>query len=74
MIKEIEYQLTLGADSLAEEDRFLLECNFDDLATTAGECQEYWLIAIRAAREVSRLRAESNEGWQYRPRKRQQLA
>ena len=53
LIKEIEYQLTLGADSLAEEDRFLLECNFDDLATTAGESQGYWLLAIRAAREAS---------------------
>jgi hypothetical protein len=71
LIKEIEYQLTLGADYLAEEDRFLLECNFDDLAMTAGECQEYWLLAIRAAREASCLSAEANKGRQYRPRKRQ---
>jgi hypothetical protein len=71
LIKEIEYQLTLGADSLAEEDRFLLECNFDDLAMTVGEFQEYWLLAIRAAREASCLRAEANEGKQYRPRQRQ---
>jgi hypothetical protein len=72
LIKEIEYQLTLGTDSLAGEDRFLFECNFDNLATTAGEFQEYWLLAIRAAREVSRLRAEANEKQQHRPRKRQQ--
>jgi hypothetical protein len=74
LIKEIEYQLTLGVDSLAEEDRFFLECNFNDLATTAAEFQEYWLLAIRAAREASRLRAEANEGQQYRPRQWQQRA
>jgi hypothetical protein len=71
LIKEIEYQLTLGVDSLAGEDRFLLECNFDNLATTAGEFQEYWLLAIRAAREASRLHAEANERQQHRPRKGQ---
>jgi hypothetical protein len=53
LIKEIKHQLTLGTDSLAEEDRVLLECNFDDLATTTGKFQEYWLLAIRAAREAS---------------------
>jgi hypothetical protein len=68
-IKEIEYQLTLGADSLAGEDRFLLESNFNNLATMVGEFQEYWLLAIRAAREASRLRAEANERQQHRLRK-----
>ncbi len=69
MIKEIKYQLTLGTDSLAGEDRFLLECNFDNLATTVGEFQEYWLLAIRAAREASCLRVEANERQQHRPKK-----
>jgi hypothetical protein len=55
LMKEIEYQLTLGPNTLAEEDRFLLECNFDDLMTTIGEHQKYWLLAIKAAREASRL-------------------
>ena len=40
-----------------EEDRFLLECNFDELATTNGEQQEYWILAIQAAREACRLHA-----------------
>jgi hypothetical protein len=53
MIKEIEYQLDLGEESLTEEDRFLLKCNFNDLSTTAGESQGYLLLAIRAAREAS---------------------
>jgi hypothetical protein len=57
MLKEIEHQLALGDEGLAEEDKFLLECNFDELVTTNGEQQEYWILAIQAAREVCRLRA-----------------
>ena len=43
-------------------------------ATISGESQEYWLLAIRAAREESRLRATVNDEQQSRPRKRQQRA
>jgi hypothetical protein len=57
LMKEIAYQLELGAEGLAEDDRFLLECNFDELTTTNGEQQEYWILAIQAAREACRLRA-----------------
>jgi hypothetical protein len=59
MMKEIEHQLELGGEGLAEEDKFLLECNFDELATTNGEQQEYWILAIQAAREACRLRANT---------------
>ncbi len=55
LMKEIEHQLELGEEGLAEEDKFLLECNFDELATTNGEQQEYWILAIQAAREACRL-------------------
>jgi hypothetical protein len=55
LLKEIEHQLALGSKSLDEEDRFLLECNFDDLTTTTGEHREYQLLAIQAAREASRI-------------------
>jgi hypothetical protein len=67
LMKEIEHQLDLGeedhlhidvvgtAEGLAEEDMFQLECNFDELATTNGEQQEYWILAIQAAREACRL-------------------
>jgi hypothetical protein len=58
LLKEIDCQLTLGLEGLAEEDRFLLECNFDNLITTTGEHQEYWLLTIQAAREVSRIRTK----------------
>jgi hypothetical protein len=74
LMKEIEYQLTLGTDFLGEEDRFLLECNFDNLATMAGEFQEYWLLAIRAAREASRLRTDADKGHWYRPQQCQRWA
>jgi hypothetical protein len=41
LLKEINRQLTLNPEGLAEEDRFLLECNFGNLTTTTGEHQEY---------------------------------
>ena len=53
LLKEIKHQLTIGLEGLDKEDCFLLECNFDKLATTTGEHQEYWLLAIQAAREAS---------------------
>ena len=65
LLKEIEHQLTLGPKSLAEEDRFLLECNFDELKTASGENQEYCLLAIQAAREWSRLCAEAEATQQH---------
>jgi hypothetical protein len=72
LLKEVKDQLNIGPDGLDEQDRFLLECNFDDLATTAGVHQDYWLLAIQAAREASRICLEqvnteqqrnNNEGW-----------
>ena len=55
LMREISHQLVLGAEELAEEDRFLLECNFDKLLSTNREHQEYWLLAIQAARGACRL-------------------
>ena len=62
LLKEIEHQLVLGDKGLMEEDRFLLECNFDELTMTNGEQQEYWILAIQAAREACRLRARHGRG------------
>jgi hypothetical protein len=64
LMKEIKLQLSLGPEGLAEEDRFLLECNFDDLTTSTGEHQEYWLLAIQAAREVSCICTETTAAQQ----------
>ena len=74
LLKEIEHQLSLGPDGLDEQDRFLLECNFADLATSLGENQEYWLLAIIAAREASRLCSKARNDSHSRPRKQQRRA
>jgi hypothetical protein len=66
LLREIEHQFTLGPDSLAEEDRFLLECNFNNLTASTGEQQEYWLLAIHAAQEASRIHAEAGATHQSR--------
>ena len=55
MLKEIVHQLVLGDKGLEKEDKFLLECNFYELATTNGEHQAYWILSIQAAREACRL-------------------
>jgi hypothetical protein len=64
LMKEIEYQLGLGEEGLVEDDKFLLECNFDELATTNGEHQEYWILGIQAVREVCRLCATARDSSQ----------
>ena len=49
-------------EQLSEEDRYLLEIDLDDLATTSGEKHEYWLLAIQAARRAKRIRDQMAEG------------
>ncbi len=43
-------------DGLLEEDQYLEEVNLEDLESTSGERQEYWLVAMRAAREAGLIR------------------
>ncbi len=74
LLKEIKHQLSLGPDDLAIEDQFLLECNFDDITSTSGVAQGYWLLGIQAAREAARIRRKRWEEAQIRPRKRQRRA
>jgi hypothetical protein len=50
LLEEIANQLSMEAENPMEDDKYLLKCNFSDLATTNGEQQEYWLLAIKAAR------------------------
>ena len=52
----IEDQLELGEEGLEEENKYLLEINLDDLTTTSGETQTYWLLAIQVARDARVLR------------------
>jgi hypothetical protein len=63
-MKEIEYQLELGEEGLAEDDKFLLGCIFDELATTNSKHQEYWILGIQAAREVCCLCATARDSSQ----------
>jgi hypothetical protein len=52
---KIEHQLELGATGLLQEDKYLMEINLEDMESTSGECQEYWLLAITATREAKIL-------------------
>jgi hypothetical protein len=45
LLKEIEHQLVLGLDGLTDEDKFLLECNFDELVSLNSKHQEYLLAS-----------------------------
>ena len=55
---EIEKQQELGEDGLLDNDKYLMEINLNDLETTSGEKEEYWLLAIRSARKACALRTQ----------------
>ena len=44
--REIEAQIELGGAGLDDQDRYMLQINLEDLETSTGEYQYYWLIAI----------------------------
>jgi hypothetical protein len=53
----------LGPQGLQEEDQYLAEVILEDLEGLSGERQEYWLIAIQAARKAGQLAQElANKG------------
>ena len=60
---EIAAQMELGVEDLEEEDQYLMELvlKMDSLEESTGESQEYWLLAIVAAREACRLRRRERE-------------
>ena len=53
---ELEYQMSLGENGLAEEDRYLLELNLDKFDHSTGEDQAIWLLSLKAARKARQLR------------------
>ena len=61
ILEEITKQLSLGAELLMEDDKFLLECNLLDIVTTNGKQQEYWLLAIQAAREAGCIQMQAQQ-------------
>ena len=56
----IEDQIELGEEGLEASDYYLLEVNLEDLETTSGEEQHYWLLQIQAARRDFQLRRNRN--------------
>ena len=53
--REIEEQMEMGTEGLLDDDLWMMEVNLGNMETTAGEQEEYWLVAIRAAREAAML-------------------
>ena len=60
--KEIEYQIALGGEGLAEEDQYLLEINLDEVQLSTGEDQVYWLMALQTARKAWQIREARANG------------
>jgi hypothetical protein len=56
----LEDQFAMGEEGLEEDDRFLLDVNPDKFQNTTREDQEYWLMALHAAREACQLRRQQN--------------
>ncbi len=57
LLVEIERQRELGDAGLLEEDKYLAEVNLEEMATSSGEQQHYWRLAIQTARNHFALRA-----------------
>ncbi len=58
LLVEIERQRELGDAGLLEEDKYLAEVNLEEMATSSGELQHYWLLVIQTARNHYALRAQ----------------
>jgi hypothetical protein len=48
--REIEEEMALGFEGFLRMDRSLADVTLEDLESGGGERQEYWLLAVRAAR------------------------
>ncbi len=55
---EIEWQRKLGDAGLQKEDKYLAEVNLEEIASSLGERQQYWLLAIQTAWNHYALRAQ----------------
>ena len=58
LLLEIKRQRNLGDAGLLNEDKYLAEVNLEEMATSSGEWQHYWLLAIHTARIHYALRAQ----------------
>ena len=62
LVKEIERQLDMGVDAIANEDRWMLEINLCELKDASLAEQQYWLHAVEAARQAGTRALELSEG------------
>jgi hypothetical protein len=53
--------MELGESVLLEEDQWMLEVNMRNLENTLGEQEEYWLLAIKAARVAASLAGQRGQ-------------
>ena len=58
LLLEIERQRELGDAGLLEEDKYLAKVNLEEMASSSGERQHYWLLAIQTAWKHYKLRAQ----------------
>jgi hypothetical protein len=55
LLLEIECQCEQGDTGLLEENKYLAEVNLEEMASTSGKPQHYWLLAIHTARNAKIL-------------------
>ena len=53
--KQIDAQQAIRYKGFMEEDAFLGDCNLNDLETTSGVEEQYWLLAVKAAWEAANI-------------------
>ena len=62
MLKEIERQLDMGVDAIADEDWWMLEMDVDHLWDTSLVEQQYWIHVVEAAQQAGTRALELTEG------------
>ncbi len=55
LLLEIEHQRELRDAGLLEEDKYLAEVNLEEMESSLGEWQHYWLLAIQTARHCKNI-------------------
>ena len=70
VLEKIEGLMRLGADEVPQESQYLLEVDFDALATSSHEKQSYWVRAVEAARAAGRRIAREGAGVRRRRSRR----
>ena len=58
--REIKEEMEMGFEGFLDMDKSLARVTLEDLERGGGERQEYWLLAVKAARAAKRLVAENS--------------